>query len=245
MANRAAMQVYTRQEHPVDWARVQGNLGSILKDLAELREGKAARPYVQEATVALKGALDVYREDEFPLKRAGVLQGLAAALLRKAVLVGVPDGLEPLTRAEAACREGLSVVARERHPVAWAALQHNLGATLLQRASWLGGKEGIAEAEQAASAFRGCVAVYGRETHPSQWAEARRCLALAQELLGDLAPRGVSALHYREALGHARMVLAGPENSLPRPGAHDVVALEQRLASKVAQAAGMGDEPER
>lgn len=234
IATRAALEVYTRQEYPVEWARAHSNLGSIFKHLAELWEGEAALRCVREATAALKRALDVYGDDEFSLKRAGVLQGLAAAWLKEGVLVGAPDELESLLRAAAACEEGLGLVAKEKHPLVWAALQHNLGPVLLNSGSWTGGTEDVAEAEWAVAAFRGSLDIYGQDAHPAQRAEAHRCLALAHELVGDLGVEDASP-HYREALAHARTTLEGIQCHLPRSDADDVVEVEQRLVAKLAE----------
>jgi tetratricopeptide (TPR) repeat protein len=66
-AYRNALQVYTRERFPQDWARTQNNLGSALKEQAPRTAGDDAAALLAQAVEAYRNALQVFSERDFPL----------------------------------------------------------------------------------------------------------------------------------------------------------------------------------
>ncbi len=58
-AYRAALEVYTREQFPMDWAMTQNNLGNALQVLG--RQTSRVEQ-MNEAVAAYRAALEVYRE---------------------------------------------------------------------------------------------------------------------------------------------------------------------------------------
>jgi tetratricopeptide (TPR) repeat protein len=60
-AYRNALQVYTREQLPQDWARTQNNLGLALKDQGISTGGEQGRTLLAEAVTAFESALEVFK----------------------------------------------------------------------------------------------------------------------------------------------------------------------------------------
>ena len=76
-ACRLALDVYTRDETPAEWAMTQNNLGIALQALGE-REGSPTR--LTEAVTAFRAALEVRTRKAMPTDWAAIQNNLAAAL---------------------------------------------------------------------------------------------------------------------------------------------------------------------
>ena len=63
-AFKAALEVNTREQAPMDWAVTQDDLGKAFMGLGE-REGKAE--YFKEAVAAFKAALEVKTREQAPV----------------------------------------------------------------------------------------------------------------------------------------------------------------------------------
>jgi hypothetical protein len=66
-ANRSALEVYTREQLPQDWAQTENNLGSVLCDQAARTEGTKAAELLSQAVTAYRSALEVFSAEAFPL----------------------------------------------------------------------------------------------------------------------------------------------------------------------------------
>lgn len=75
-AYEAALTVYTKDAHPVDWAMTQNNLAIALAALAEL-PGQDACGLLIRSIAASKGALTVYTAKAFPREHASTTKNLA------------------------------------------------------------------------------------------------------------------------------------------------------------------------
>jgi hypothetical protein len=53
-AYRSALEVYTREQPPQDWAGTQNNLGNVLSDLGERSEGAQATAYLKQSVAAYR-----------------------------------------------------------------------------------------------------------------------------------------------------------------------------------------------
>ena len=76
-AYRAALEEWTRERVPLDWAMTQNNLGNALETLGE-RESGTAR--LEEAVAAYRAALEERTRERVPLDWAYSQHGLANAL---------------------------------------------------------------------------------------------------------------------------------------------------------------------
>ncbi len=172
-AYRAALEEWTRERVPLDWAQTQNNLGNALGTLGE-REGGTAR--LEEAVAAYRAALEERTRERVPLDWAMSQNNLGNALR---ALGDRESGTARLEEAVAAYRAALEERTRDRVPLRWATTQNNLGVALRM----LGEREsGTARLEQAIAAWNGCLEVTRTVWPPQwvQWVEARRDETLAE-----------------------------------------------------------------
>jgi tetratricopeptide (TPR) repeat protein len=149
-AYRAALEQFTRDRVPLDWARTQSGLGTALGRLGE-RESGTAR--LERAVAAYRAALEEWTRDRVPLDWARTQMNLGNALWR---LGERESGTARLEQAVAAYRAALEERTRDRVPLEWARTQMNLGNALLR----LGEREsGTARLEQAVAAWDACLTV--------------------------------------------------------------------------------------
>ena len=126
-AYRAALQEYTRDLVPLDWAMTQTNLGTALKNLGK-RESGTAR--LEEAVAAFRGALEERTRDRVPLNWATSYgnQGVALSLLgaRLGDRAKAEAGLQQIIAAFETMRDGGHAVFAKYYeaqiPIARAAL---------------------------------------------------------------------------------------------------------------------------
>ena len=172
---RGALEVYTRERVPLDWAATQNNLGTALQVLGK-RESGTER--LEEAVEVYRGALEVYTRESVPLVWAMTQNNLGNAL---AILGERESGTERLEQAMQAYRTALEVRTRKRVPLDWATTQNNLGNAL----GTLGEREsGTERLEQAVEVYRGALEVYTRERVPLDWAATQNNLGTALQVLG-------------------------------------------------------------
>jgi tetratricopeptide (TPR) repeat protein len=109
-AFREALQEFTRERVPLQWAQTQNNLGNALTALSA-REGGTAR--LVEAVAAYRAALNGYSRDSFPVAWAFTQSNLGDVLRR---LGERESGTASLEEAVAAYRAALDEWTRERVP---------------------------------------------------------------------------------------------------------------------------------
>jgi tetratricopeptide (TPR) repeat protein len=197
-AYRAALEEFTCEHAPLNWAAAQTNLGSALSMLGEREDGAsdAGRGRLEEAVVAFGAALEVFTRERFPLYWAMTQTNLGNTLRALGEREKAPEkGIEWLKRSAAAFGEALEVWTRHRFPLHWAMTLTARGSALTK----LGEREGgTARLEQAVVAH--CAAlleVLTRERLPLDWARAQNNLGNALQLLGD---RQGSTKRLQEAL---------------------------------------------
>jgi tetratricopeptide (TPR) repeat protein len=175
-AYRAALEEYTRDRVPLQWAAVQMNLGTALLTLGE-REAGTER--LEEAVVAYRAALQEYTRDRVPLGWAMAQMNLGIALQ---ALGAREAGTGRLEAAVAAYRAALEEFLRDRVPLDWARTQSNLGNALRT----LGEREaGTDRLEEAVAAFRAALKEWTRDRVPLQWAGTQNNLGVALRTLGE------------------------------------------------------------
>ncbi len=175
-AFRAALEEYTRERVPLDWAMTQNNLGAALQTLGE-RESGSAR--LEQAVEAYHAALQEYTRERVPLDWATTQNNLGIALAR---LGERESGEARLEQAIEAYRVALEERTRERVPLDWAMTQNNLGNAL----QTLGKREsGTVRLEQAVEAYRAALEERTRERVPLNWATTQNNLGNALRTLGE------------------------------------------------------------
>ena len=169
-AYRAALEEWTRERVPLDWATTQNNLGNALQTLGE-RESGTAR--LEEAVAAYRAALEERTRERVPLDWAMTQNNLGNALQ---TLGERESGTARLEEAVAAYRAALEERTRERVPLDWAMTQNNLGNAL----QTLGEREsGTARLEEAVAAYRAALEERTRERVPLDWAMTQNNLGTA------------------------------------------------------------------
>ena len=256
LAFRAALDVQTCTEHPVESATTQDHLGYALRRMAMIainwrivgtewvmtESGRSAgAALLDEAVAAHRAALEIRTRTDLPRDWAITQNRLGRALLEQAWLYG-SEGAEPVAEAVAAFRAALEVHTRAEFPVSWANLQSNLGTALRNQASRAAGNaEAMALLGEALAAFRAVLEVRTRADDPIDWQRAQRNLGLALENMGDLG--GTDAARcYRDALSCFEAALAVFDH-----GGNNEACAEHRqcVAEKLALAQSRGSHGRR
>ncbi len=106
-AYNAALEEWTRERVPLDWAMTQNNLGNALQTLGG-RESGTGR--LEEAVAAYKAALEERTRERVPLQWAVTQNNLGSALQ---TLGGRESDLDLLTQALAAIRNSYEMNVKE------------------------------------------------------------------------------------------------------------------------------------
>ena len=175
-AYRLALEEFTRDRVPLDWAKTQMNLGNALITLG-MRGTDTAQ--LEEAVTAYRLALEERTRDRVPLDWALTQMNLGIAL---DTLGERETGTARLEEAVAAHQMALEEFTRDRVPLDWAMTQMNLGNAL----KTLGTREtGTARLEQAVAAYRLALEEYTRDHLPLNWATTQLNLGNALQILGQ------------------------------------------------------------
>ncbi|MBE9236543.1 CHAT domain-containing protein [Anabaena aphanizomenioides LEGE 00250] len=173
----AALEVYTRDDFPVDWAMTQNNLGNAYRD--RIRGDKAQN--LENAIAAFTAALEVYTRDDFPVNWAMTQNNLGIAY-RDRIRGDKAQNLENAIKAYTAA---LEVYTRDDFPVDWAMTQNNLGIAYRDRIR--GDK--AQNLENAIKAYTAALEVRTRHDFPEEWAGTQNNLgtAYSDRIRGDKA----------------------------------------------------------
>ena len=112
-AYRAALEEYTRERVPLDWAMTQNNLGVALQTLGERERGTER---LEQAVSAYRAALEERVRERVPLRWAATQNNLGVALQ---TLGERERGTERLKQAVDAYHVALEERTRERVPLDW------------------------------------------------------------------------------------------------------------------------------
>lgn len=187
----AALEEWTRERVPLDWAMTQHNLGTALRALGE-RESGTAR--LEDAVAAYRAALQERTRERVPRYWAMTQHFLGRTLV---MLGELESGTTLLEEAVAAYRAALEVRTRERMPLDWAMTQRKLGSAL----SWIGARErGAARLEDAVSAWEACLTVV-ESAWPEKWIEEVRSDVDAARTEIVRRSLELSAVHKSRGLG--------------------------------------------
>ncbi|MEM0908604.1 MAG: helix-turn-helix transcriptional regulator [Pseudomonadota bacterium] len=175
-AYRLALEEFTRERVPLDWARTQMNLGVVLSYLGA-REAGTSR--LEEAVTVYQLALQEMTRDRLPLQWAKTQMNLGIVL----ATLGERDGHKAsMEDAISAYRLASEEWSRDNLPFEWATLQMNLGNALAVLGAWESGTESL---ETAVGAYYLALEEWTRERVPLDWAMTQNNLGNALRILGE------------------------------------------------------------
>ena len=122
-----ALEVYTREDLPIQWAGVQRNLSVTFLRKAVLKGSRAGLGAISKAVSACRGALQVFTLTGHPLDWGAMQFNLGAALLYRGKWTGGPPGVACLKESLSAFESTKEVYLRETHPTDWADVHRCLG----------------------------------------------------------------------------------------------------------------------
>lgn len=221
-AHEAALEVHTRDAHPLDWADVQFNLGTAY---LELPTGDR-RNDLRRAILAFESSLEVYTREAHPLEWAQTQGNLGIAYGQ--LSTGYQD--EDLRRAILALESALELLTLETHPWWWARTQNDLG-NVYSRI--LTGEPGE-NLQRAIIAYKSALEVYTREADPVGWACVQTNLGITYSELstGDRKENLLRAIAFCESALEVRT-----RESLPVDWAQTQSTLA-RVAARLAELSG-------
>lgn len=199
-AYEAALALYARDVHPIEWAGTQNNLGNAWSEMPTGDRGENLR----KAVSAYEAALLVYTRDAHPNEWAMAQNNLAAAW----TLMPTGDRGENLQKAIVALEAALTVRTREDHPIDWATTQNNLAIAWRKLPAGDRGRN----LRRSISAFEAALKVYTRDTYPADWATTQHNRAVSLAALSELPGEDRCGLmRHAIAVGKAAMIVLTPE----------------------------------
>ena len=177
VACQNALEVYTRDQLPQDWAMTQNNLGAALQAQGTRTGGEEGTKLLAQVVVAYQNALEVYTRDQLPQDWAATQINLGNALKVQGIRTGGEEGAKLLAQAVVAYQNALEVYTRDQLPQQWAMTQSNLGAALQEQGIRTGGEEGAKLLAQAVEAYQNALEVRTYEHLSADWAQTQNNLA--------------------------------------------------------------------
>lgn len=188
-----ALIVYTQKDFPIDWARMQHNLGIVLSKLGAIKETIAS----------FRSALDIFTVQKNPRDWASTAYHLGNMLQCQAGHAKGPEATELFIQSAAAYRQALEVYTDSATPEEWGWAQHNLGVSLLEQGRRTDERDLLS---QAATTFRQALTVRTKDCFPSAWASTQYNLGTAlweessRAAGGNVVLLAAAAIAYESAL---------------------------------------------
>jgi tetratricopeptide (TPR) repeat protein len=186
---RLALEVFTTESFPKDWAITEINLGQFLDDLGAMTEGSSGIQMLAEAAQAMQGALRVYSYDGQPLIWLSTQNKLGSILYRLSKRAGAAEGERLTHEAIAAYKQVLSVAPSEVFPKEWTKAQSEL-ARIYDETN---------DGTQAAISYGALLKVY-----PSHYGALRRASYLYQNVVFDYDKAFEITRHWLDVYPHDR-----------------------------------------
>ncbi len=176
----AALQVYTRDTFPIDWATAQNNLGAAYWTLASTdRQDRQAN--LEKAIACSKAALQVYTRTAFPADWARTQFNLGHAYND----VQDEKREENLEKAIACYESALQIYTRNDFPIVWAKTYDSLGNAYAS----LSGDKRQANLRRAIECYKAALEIYTHQKFPVAWAKVQHRLGDAYRDLLDEDPQ--------------------------------------------------------
>ncbi len=188
-----ALERWTEEDAPRDWAGTQSNLGIAWRNLPTGDRGEN----LQRAIACYEAALRVRTERDYPAQWAMTQNNLGVAWSD----VPTGDRGENLQRAIAYYEAALRVRTERDYPADWAMTQNNLGNAWSDLPTGDRGEN----VQRAMACYEAALQVYTERDYPADWAMTHFNLALLCEEL----PSGDAAQDLARALSHGENALRG------------------------------------
>jgi hypothetical protein len=208
-AFRSALEVYSRDVQPAQWALAKNNLAITLQDQAAVTDGLDRLHLLDQAVRCHRAALEVHTREASPQEWAMSMNNLANALSMRAEASPQEEYAAFLEEAVQCYRHALQVRTRSDFPQDWAAYHNNLSIALIQQSASVEGERRSEIIAAAATSLLLALEVLTPEAYPQDWAMAQSNLASLQMLRSqfDTAAEGAradllndAAIRYRRAL---------------------------------------------
>ncbi|VXD24403.1 conserved hypothetical protein [Planktothrix serta PCC 8927] len=166
-AYQAALEIYTREAFPEQWAMTQNNLANAYSE--RIKGEKADN--IERAIETYQAALEIRTREAFPKDWATTQNNLAGAYWSR-IKGEKADNIE---RAIETHQAGLEITTREAFPKQWADTQNNLANAYLSRIKG----EKADNIESAIAFYQAALEITTRAAFPKDWAATQNNLALA------------------------------------------------------------------
>jgi CHAT domain-containing protein len=185
----AAMEVYTKQDFPLDWAMTQNNRAIVYSN--RIRGDRAEN--LENAIAGYKAAVEVYTKQDFPLDWAMTQNNRANAYNDR--IRG--DRAENLENAITGYEAALEIRTKENFPIQWATTRNNLATAYLNRIRG----DRAENLENAIAGYEAALEIYTKQDFPLDWAmtQNNRANVYLNRIRGDRAENLESAIAGYEA----------------------------------------------
>jgi CHAT domain-containing protein/tetratricopeptide (TPR) repeat protein len=164
---KAALEIFTREDFPVDYAMTQNNLGNAYYDLPTGDRGEN----LKKAIACYKAALEIFTREKFPVKYATTQNNLGVAYSN----LPTGDRGKNLKKAIACYKAALEIFTREDFPVQYAKTQHNLGIAYRN----LPTGDRAENLKKAIACYKAALEIRTKEDFPVQYAGTQNNLGVA------------------------------------------------------------------
>jgi len=168
-AYREALQIYTPESSPGNYAYAQYSLGKALKSLATTLIGEEKLEKITESAAAQREALKIFTIGSDPENYAQAQNSLGNALRDQARYMEGEEKREKIDEAVVAHREALRVFTLESDPDNYAMVQNNLGNASDSQAEFFSGREKLRCLDEAVKAYMETLKVYDFKSFPERY----------------------------------------------------------------------------
>ena len=192
-----ALDDWTHDRDPLEWAMAQRNLGRTLCDQSNLNMDATL---LHPAVDSFQNAMSVYQSRSDRVDVAEIQSQLGS--LFEAIARYEP-GRENIGKAVEYYRAALTGIDPKKFPNLWGETQIRLGNALRVLSFW---DKGTKDIEDAIAANREALKVYSKQTNPMHWAEAQGQVAQSLSELGQVSSNPDD---FRQSISLLRQILDG------------------------------------
>jgi tetratricopeptide (TPR) repeat protein len=213
-----ALDEWTHDRDPLEWAMAQRNLGRILVDQYNLKRDTAL---LHPAAAAFQNAMSVYQSRSDRIDVAEIQSELGSLF---EAIGRYESASENLRKSVEYYRAALNGIDAQKFPGIWAETQLRFANALRVLSFW---DKGTKDIEDAIAANREALKMYSKQENPMHWAEAQGQIA---QSLSQLAQVASNPDDFRQSISLLRQILNGyPRDQKPIEWAHLQSALGDAL----------------
>lgn len=217
-AYRDSLEVYTKADFPLDWARSNVDLGDMLSNMSKCAvEADLAEKYLRDAIGCYLRSLEVYDTKQYAAPRVGVLRQLGDIEYRLGRHFAASE--ERVTLLECSLErfnEALEIFDKEEDPGRWVQLQFDVAVSHETLADMGLHEKRVDHAAAAIIAYENAASTYKAEDNAQSWFVAVHGAARALKLLGENTTEGSRLEHFDASIKrYAELIKESPEDVLP------------------------------